>query len=287
MKGTDLFYPHKAALLYFGIVLFITLILFFIFVKGAWHNRVIMVFASFLTGLLSTGIFLFFALDGLLQVELTGPQERADIAIILGFGYEEDNEGHMKPGRANEELLQWIIEGVDNNELNVETILIQEGVWAAADSLKNKGLVESLLPEGEQGLKIITKNKKVIVISRIHKHHANVYVNTFNTLYLAAGRIRKTKQRNVLLVAHDLQLQRSIFAWNRAAETYAESFAGLKLVVPHFKKQFPGSWGSVQLWTKSRIIYKFAELLIRVLEGYELLTDQEMDRVRMDGQNWY
>jgi hypothetical protein len=55
----------------------------------------------------------FLPLNGWLRARPTEDWRRkareVTTAIILGFGYEKDECGDMKPGKANEELLNWTI----------------------------------------------------------------------------------------------------------------------------------------------------------------------------------
>src|SRR5687768_459820 len=83
------------------------------------------------TQLLPLYILLFITLIGLtpskwIRARPTKDQE-ADSAILFSFGYELDRDT-MKPGEANQFLLDWTIK---NNSSKLKLLLVQEGIWVA------------------------------------------------------------------------------------------------------------------------------------------------------------
>src|SRR6266508_1254137 len=89
-----------------------------------------------------TYILLFLTLVGLTPSRWLHPApteaQDAEIAIVFNFGYEMDGD-RMKPGEANQYLWEWII---NNKPSQLRVILVQEGVWVAADeeTLENLGI---------------------------------------------------------------------------------------------------------------------------------------------------
>lgn len=89
----------------------------------------------------------------------------------------------MRPGAANQFLVDWLLA----HQPQVTTLLVQEGVRSA------------LTPD-----RLAQKN-----VYRIHRHDTAIYVDTLDTAFCALRELQKLKTETVLLVAHDLQLQRA------------------------------------------------------------------------------
>jgi hypothetical protein len=240
MKTIDIHYPHKFISLFAGIM-FVLSLLVNVLLAYTWCHAVI---AAGTAAAVASIIFLLLMLGKLIEAAPTYGWQNSQTAVILGFGYEKDGEGEIKAGKANTELLRWVIESVDYRKSKIRNILVQEGIWAAVPVLVDEGILKSSRIRGGI-LYIKTGRNNSIRMARIHKHNENVYVNTYNTLYLAAERINRSKKKNILLVAHDLQLQRSVFTWNVAVRMHRNIFTNLELAVPHLERRFSGSFRSI------------------------------------------
>lgn len=159
-------------------------------------------------------------------------EQKATTIVILSFGYEEE-EGRLKPGKANEFLWDWVIE---NQASQMETVLVQEGTWATID-------------EGEFDK---------LDIKRIHQHDPKIYVNTLDTAFCAIRQLQRLGKKKVMLVAHDLQLQRVAWDFERARQ---EMCLDCELVIPNLPDT-PYPVNSVHFHTRNEFIYKIIELLI-------------------------
>jgi hypothetical protein len=181
---------------------------------------------------------LFLTLVGLapsawLHAKPTEDQE-ADTAIILGFGYEADDEG-MKPGAANRALLKWV---VDNRSTQVRVILVQEGGWVATD----RGTMRQL----------------GIDVRRIHQHDPHIYVNTLDTAYCVMQELRRLDKNKALLIAHDLQLGRVALDFERVSKKICPDCT---FVIPDIHSM-PYPANSVHWHTRNEFVYKIVEVLV-------------------------
>jgi hypothetical protein len=160
--------------------------------------------------------------------------QNAEIAVVFNFGYEMNGD-RMRPGEANQYLWQWI---ASNKPLQLRTILVQEGVWVAADkeTLKNLG----------------------IEMMRIHRHDPHIYVDTLNATFCSIQQIQKLGKKKILLIAHDLQLQRIAWDFERISHVTCPD---CMFVIPEIH-DVPYPKNSVHFQTRNEFIYKIAELLI-------------------------
>jgi hypothetical protein len=165
-----------------------------------------------------------------------------DVAIILGFGYEEAEDGEMKPGAANEFLLGWVLETYPE----VRTILVQEGTWAAACETSAEtckiGNVELL---------------------RIHRHDPTLDVNTFQTAVCAIQRMNELGKKRAILVAHDLQLWRTEKVFERVKQRLC---GDCEFVIPDVPDT-PYPARSYQRRTRNEFIYRIVEVLARLRDS--------------------
>lgn len=180
--------------------------------------------------------FLFLTLVGLtpsrwIQAKPTKGQD-ADTVIILGFGYEMER-GEIKPGKANQFLLDWTI---DNRFSQVKTLLVQEGTWVAIDA----------------------EVFKKLDVRKIHRHDPKIYVNTLDTAFCAIQQLKKLNQNRALLVAHDLQLQQVAWDFERVSK---EICPECTFVIPDIPDT-PYPANSIHLQTRNEFFYKIIELLI-------------------------
>ena len=158
----------------------------------------------------------------------------AEIAFVFSFGYEMDGN-QIKPGEANLFLWKWI---AHNKPLHLSTILVQEGVWVATDeeTLKNLGIEKM----------------------RMHQHNPHIYVDTLNATFCALQQIQKLDKKKILLVAHDLQLQRVAWDFERIGHVTCPDCV---FVIPEIYN-VPYPTNSIHFQTRNEFIYKIAELLI-------------------------
>ncbi|MCP4216419.1 MAG: hypothetical protein GY765_17345 [bacterium] len=164
-----------------------------------------------------------------------------DTAIILGFGYVKGKEGEMKPGAANEMLLKWTLENT-----SAETILVQEGVWVAAHEGKQKKYEKQFL--------------------RIHRHDDKLDINTFDTAFCALQKMETLGKKKVILIAHDLQLQRTAWDFEKLKEKKA-TWKDFEFIVPEIPPTpFPGD--STQWRTRFGLLYKFIEMFLSRARDY-------------------
>jgi hypothetical protein len=220
------FLPHFLGFL--GAVLWFSMI-----ARFSKLDAILIVFVS-----LPLYLLLFVVIVGLtpsrwLRAEPTQYQN-ADVAVIFSFGYETDGK-RMMPGQANQFLWDWI---VNNRSLKVKTLLLQEGIWVAADEITVKNL----------GFERI----------RIHRHDPKIYVNTLNAAFCAIQQIQKLEGKKILLLGHDLQLQRVAWDFERVGQLVCPDCIFL---IPKIQ-DVPYPAKSVHFQTRNEFIYKITELLI-------------------------
>ena len=164
--------------------------------------------------------------------------EKAQVAVVLGFGYEEDKCGNMEPGLANVELLDWTIANT-----GAMTIFVQEGVWVAACDSCERECVQA--------------DRQ---IKRMHEHCRKVYLNTFETAFCALQEMEKLDAREVVLVAHDLQLERA--AWDfEAVKQAREECRDFTFIIPEMPAvSFVEN--SVHRHTRNEKVWRLVELLV-------------------------
>lgn len=151
-------------------------------------------------------------------------------AVILGFGYDVAGE-KMLPGPANQFLVDWVI----HNAPQIKTFLVQEGVLVA------------LSPE----------QLRERSVRRIHRHDPAIYVDTLDTAFCAMRQLQQQQEQSVLIVSHDMQLQRAVWDFARVQRQACSSCA---LVIPDLPAT-PYPTQSVHLQTRNAFLYKVLELL--------------------------
>lgn len=186
-----------------------------------------------------------------LRARSEGDSRGVDVAIILGFGYEEVENGKMKPGAANEFLLHWVLESFPE----VRTILVQEGIWAAACETSAE-----TCKIGSVGL------------LRIHRHDPSLDVNTFQTAVCAVKRMNELGKKRAILVAHHMQLWRTGKVFERVRHKLCED---CEFVIPNVPDT-PYPNRSVQWRTRNEFIYRIVEVLARLRDS-KLVTPEIPD----------
>lgn len=178
---------------------------------------------------------------------------KVDTAIILGFGYENDKNGNMEAGEANEFLLNWVI-----NNTNATTILVQEGVWVAAC---NESDTACLVSSGRE-------------IKRIHLHDENVYVNTFDAAFCALEKMEVLEKKKAILVAHDLQLKRVARDFE-AVKQERKGWQDFIFVIPKIPDTpYPDNPPNNQKHTRNEFCYRIVELMCsQPRDCYKRYTD--------------
>jgi len=152
-------------------------------------------------------------------------------AVVLGFGYEMA-EQEMQPGAANQFLVDWVA----RQQPQINTLLVQEGVRSA--------MTPTLLHD---------KN-----VRRIHRHDPAIYVDTLDTAFCALRQLQQLNQKTVLLVAHDLQLQRAAWDFERVRQAMCLDCTVLIAAMP----DTPYPAASVHFQTHNEFVYKLVELLL-------------------------
>jgi len=152
-------------------------------------------------------------------------------AVVLGFGYEMV-EQEMQPGAANQFLVDWVA----RQQPQINTLLVQEGVRSA--------MTPTLLHD---------KN-----VRRIHRHDPAIYVDTLDTAFCALRQLQQLNQKTVLLVAHDLQLQRAAWDFERVRQAMCLDCTVLIAAMP----DTPYPAASVHFQTHNEFVYKLVELLL-------------------------
>lgn len=152
-------------------------------------------------------------------------------AIVLGFGYEGE-EAAMQPGAANQFLVNWLVA----TQPQVKTLFVQEGIRSA--------ITPTLFAQKD--------------VRRIHRHDKAIYVDTLDTAFCALQGLQKLGVHTVLLVAHDLQLQRAVWDFARVRQAACAQCTVLTAAMP----DVPYPMNSVHFQTRNEFIYKLVELLL-------------------------
>lgn len=161
----------------------------------------------------------------------SNPTHNPTTAIVLGFGYEEE-ETTMRPGAANQFLVHWLT----TTQPQVTTMLVQEGIHSA--------ITPELLAAKD--------------VRRIHRHDKAIYVDTLDTAFCALQGLQKLGVHSVLLVAHDLQLQRAVWDFARVRQAACTQCTVVTAAIP----DTPYPTNSVHFQTRNEFIYKLVELLL-------------------------
>ena len=188
-----------------------------------------------------TSIFLY-PTDWWIRAKPTASWEKkigkVDTAIILGFGYEKEENGEIQPGKANEFLYKWTIENT-----KAKTVLVQEGVWVAACKTSDRSCKKA-------GRSLI----------RIHLHDDKIDMNTIETAFCALQKMEQLGKNKAILIAHDLQLQRAAWDFEKLKKARIE-WQNYVFVVPQIPDT-PFPENSRQLRTGCSMLYKMVELFL-------------------------
>jgi hypothetical protein len=170
----------------------------------------------------------------------------ANTAIVLGFGYEKNEDGTMAPGRANEELLATAL---SDTYPGLKTLYVQEAVWVAAGCGTTASSCSAMGGGGQP-----------VELKRAHAHDPKVYLSTLDTAYCAIDKMQAEDKQAAVLIAQHLQLARAawVFETVRRDRPDADSISFLTPAVP--ATSF--SPHSVHRWTRSAVLWKLSELLV-------------------------
>jgi hypothetical protein len=212
-------------------------------VKGAKnHNRLetvirIIIFGLFIFIFLSG--FLYFAQFLILPKNTENYQtliKNANTVIVLGFGIEESNNGHLAAGISNDSIMKWVTENT-----NSKFIIAQKGCELSGYQNPNSQVVE------------------------MHPH-GNKYVNTFEAAKFAMQKLDSLKNNKlisnsvVVLVAHNYQLERTAWIVDKLSET-KDHKSNYQFIIPKIT-QIPFSSNSSQIHTKNKYLYMLVEMFI-------------------------
>jgi uncharacterized SAM-binding protein YcdF (DUF218 family) len=162
--------------------------------------------------------------------------KKADTAIILGFGIEQDDQGNLLAGNANHFLLEWTLK-----KTAAKTLLVQEGIRLAAVEMQEKG------PKPVQ--------RDLVMI---HPHKETNYVNTLQAAYYSLKKMGELGKSRAVLVAHDLQMQRAYWDLAKIKKSRPE-WKDIEIIVPRVPQTpFPGH--SLHWHTRGGLRYRLSEL---------------------------
>ncbi len=160
--------------------------------------------------------------------------ENAGSVIVFGFGLNEESSGKLLPGRANEKLQKWI-----SNNINGKIIIGQYGNMLAWQENRDS-------------------NSFILM-----HEHTDSYINTYNAVKFALYKLDSLYSigkinNNVIIVAHDMQLQRIAWILQEFSEKDA-NWQKYHFIIPNIHP-ITFSLKSVQFHTKCRFIYNCIEL---------------------------
>ncbi len=155
---------------------------------------------------------------------------KTKVAILFGFGYEEDNEGNMLPGAANLAIYQQAMA-----DANYQYLIMQEGVMSAArdDSVHAKIQMHPL---------------------------SKYYVNTFEAALYAIRKMDSLKVKKAVVYAHNQQLARAVYILKGIAASNPR-WQDMEFIIPYIPPT-PYPCHSVQPHTRCELIYLPIELFI-------------------------
>jgi hypothetical protein len=162
--------------------------------------------------------------------------KQADVVVVFGFGLDIDEQGNTLPGKANIGLHHWI-----NTNISGKVIVGQYGNMLAYEDNPSS-------------------NSFVLM----HKHNPEDYVNTFEAVLFAFNTLDSLYEegqinKNVVVLAHDMQLQRAVWVLKKLSKKNSD-WQEYKIIVPKVP-QISFSSTSEQKHTKYRIVYNLVELL--------------------------
>jgi len=160
------------------------------------------------------------------------------IALVLTMGFVEDGSTVEEfAGPANQDLLAWI-----ESNLNVDTIISQE---AAYRLLCDELTLDTCMNDGR-------------VVHRMHEHSTNQNVRTHEAASCGLIQALQLGASTVVVVAHPLQLRRSVDRVERAS---AALDSDIQIVTPHIpRSDVSFSPTSDQEQARNAVSYRFWHL---------------------------
>jgi hypothetical protein len=169
--------------------------------------------------------------DRWVRAEARGSVEEADVFVAFGLGLGRPAPGRDTPGESNRALARWL---ADHNP-GRKPAVVQEGVYLALAELE----------ESRPGLRVDDWAVRL-------PHRPGVYVGTVGAALQTWAVMDLRGYRRPALVAHDLQLQRTVWSF--------EQLGFADLVVPEMP-EIPFDADSSQHWgTRSRTAWLVWEL---------------------------
>jgi len=163
--------------------------------------------------------------------------KQSNVVIAFGFGIEKDPNGNLLAGQANDSIMKWISENS-----NANFIIAQKGCALS---------------------RFINAGTHVI---EMHPHNDKVYVNTFEASIYALNKLDslyktgEIKNNKVLVVAHDMQLERAFWILKKMADKRKNAIS-YQFIVPNMP-HIPFASNSSQIHTRNRFFYTAIELFI-------------------------
>ena len=163
--------------------------------------------------------------------------KQANVVIAFGFGIEKDPNGYLSAGQANDSIMKWVSKNSD-----AKYIIAQKGCALS---------------------KFIGSESQII---QMHPHNDSIYVNTFEAAEFALNKLDslyqtgEIKNYKVLVVAHDLQLERAFWILKKMSEK-RKNIVPYGFIVPKMPP-IPFSANSSQIHTRCGFLYTAIELFI-------------------------
>ena len=211
---------------------------YFTFLKclSAWKKMGLLIFYFFLFLLIIS-----FTPDKWIQATPTKgwkkDAQKVDTAIILGFGYKTDEYGNMIGGEANQFLMDWVIQNTQ-----AKLFFVQEAIWVTCKQSDT------------------TRTVPGIEMRRIHPHNEEDHINTLEAAFYAMAEMEKAHINKAILVAHNLQLARAAWDFEKVKGS-RRAWRGFLFIIPKMPNT-PFSGSFKQPHTNNEWFYKIAELLI-------------------------
>jgi hypothetical protein len=176
-------------------------------------------------------------------------QKNANTVIAFGFGIEENKDGKLSAGPANDTIMKWVM---DNT--NPKYKIAQKGCEISKYQNFNSQIIE------------------------MHPHGKN-YISTFEAAAYALQKLDSLRKNHylsnsdVVIIAHNYQLDRAVWIIKKIAEKkYSNS--GFRFIIPDLP-QMPFASNSSQLHTKNKYIYLLVELYIsRPRDYFKMMFDE-------------
>ena len=193
-----------------------------------------------------------FVVDAVPTPNWENEARKTTVAILFGFGYEEDEDGSMLPGAANKALYRQAM-----SDANYKYLIMQEGVMAAA----RDNSVQTKIRMHPHFTTAIVDGKRV----------KGQYVNTFVAAEYALMKMDSLRVKRAVVYAHNRQLARAVFDLKRIAASNPK-WQEMVFITPEICKT-PYPYRSSQRHTCCEIIYLPIEIFISRPRDYFFARD--------------